>query len=92
MKKHLTKETALVIDNCDDWDKVRRYFTGVAIDRGHYCWFIDGKLHRKDGPAIEYYNGTKSWWLNGYSYSQEEWFERLTPEQKEKAIWNMDNW
>ena len=24
-----------------------------------------GNLHRLDGPAIEYADGTKSWWLNG---------------------------
>jgi hypothetical protein len=23
-----------------------------------------GKLHREDGPAIEYDNGHKSWWIN----------------------------
>ena len=28
-------------------------------------WFLDGTLHREDGPAIEYANGTKWWWLNG---------------------------
>ena len=27
-------------------------------------WFIDGKRHREDGPAIEYYNGNKEWFLN----------------------------
>lgn len=25
----------------------------------------DGKLHRLDGPAIEYANGDKSWYVNG---------------------------
>ena len=24
-----------------------------------------GKLHREDGPAIEYANGPKEWWQNG---------------------------
>ena len=24
----------------------------------------DGQLHRLDGPAIEYSDGTKSWWVN----------------------------
>jgi hypothetical protein len=24
-----------------------------------------GQLHRVDGPAIEWTDGTKSWWLNG---------------------------
>jgi hypothetical protein len=28
-------------------------------------WYLNGKLHREDGPAIEYKNGDKSWWLNG---------------------------
>jgi hypothetical protein len=23
------------------------------------------KLHRTDGPAVEYDNGTKEWWING---------------------------
>ena len=25
----------------------------------------DGKYHREDGPAIEYTNGTKAWYLHG---------------------------
>ena len=25
----------------------------------------DGKLHRTDGPAVEYVHGTKAWYLNG---------------------------
>jgi len=28
-------------------------------------WSLNGKLHRVDGPAIEYQNGAKFWWLNG---------------------------
>ena len=31
---------------------------------GHKYWFLDGKLHREDGPAIEYTNGDKEWYLN----------------------------
>lgn len=26
--------------------------------------YEDGKLHRVNGPAIEYLDGTKYWWLN----------------------------
>ena len=25
----------------------------------------DGQLHRIDGPAVEYKDGTKEWWING---------------------------
>ena len=28
-------------------------------------WYLNGKLHREDGPAIEYADGSKEWWLNG---------------------------
>jgi hypothetical protein len=28
-------------------------------------WYLDNKLHRTDGPAIEHAIGTREWWLNG---------------------------
>jgi hypothetical protein len=28
-------------------------------------WYLNGKYHREDGPAIELANGHKVWWLNG---------------------------
>lgn len=51
-----------------------------------------GKLHREDGPAIEYANGDKLWWLNDILYSEEEFLRRtqgveMTLEQIEKAAW-----
>jgi|SRR5579859_2522401 len=32
---------------------------------GHKAWYLDGKLHREDGPAIEYASGTRFWFLYG---------------------------
>jgi len=40
----------------------------VEIDnKGMVSWFKFGtdKRHREDGPAIEYVNGTKFWYVNG---------------------------
>jgi hypothetical protein len=34
-------------------------------EEGTKRWYLNGKLHREDGPAIEYANGAKEWWLNG---------------------------
>jgi len=34
-------------------------------DGGTKEWFLNGKRHREDGPAIEYASGTKAWFLNG---------------------------
>jgi hypothetical protein len=32
---------------------------------GTKCWYLNGKLHREDGPAVEWDNGNKWWFLNG---------------------------
>ena len=35
-------------------------------DKGTVRWFNrDGKYHRNDGPAIEYQDGSKEYYLNG---------------------------
>ena len=39
----------------------------LKIDNnGNKRWYnSDGQLHREDGPAIEWADGTKEWWING---------------------------
>jgi len=32
---------------------------------GNKEWFLNGNLHREDGPAIEWADGHKEWYLNG---------------------------
>ena len=50
-----------------------------------YCLYKDGVLHREDGPAVEYSNGDKQWYLFGsrhridgpaveYSDGSKEWW------------------
>ena len=39
-------------------------YTVKVDDSGHKFWYVNGKLHREDGPAIEYANGSKFWYLN----------------------------
>lgn len=38
----------------------------IGLD-GTVMWRLDGVLHRVDGPAVTYENGTKHWYLNGKS-------------------------
>ena len=33
----------------------------------------NGQLHREDGPAIEYLDGNKYWFLNGVEYNEKEY-------------------
>jgi len=36
-----------------------------VFDNGNKHWYLNGKLHREDGPAIECVDGDKTWYLNG---------------------------
>ena len=40
------------------------YTVKVCAD-GEKYWYLNGELHREDGPAIEWANGYKAWFLNG---------------------------
>ena len=44
----------------------------MKIDRfGDKSWWLNYKLHREDGPAIEYADGCKSWYLNGKRHRED---------------------
>ena len=48
----------------------------VIIDDpiGDYkMWYINGKQHREDGPAVEWGHGEKQYWLDDVRYSYEDW-------------------
>ena len=32
---------------------------------GEKCWYLDGKLHRVDGPAVIHADGDKCWYQHG---------------------------
>ena len=34
-------------------------------------WHFKNKLHREDGPAVEYAQGSKSWYLNGKRHRED---------------------
>ena len=36
-----------------------------VYENGDKEWYLNGKCHREDGPAIERANGNKFWYLNG---------------------------
>jgi hypothetical protein len=38
----------------------------VKVNRyGDRFWYLNGNLHREDGPSVEYADGTRQWYLNG---------------------------
>jgi hypothetical protein len=39
---------------------------GLHINKfGIKNWYVNDKCHREDGPAVEWPNGDKKWYLNG---------------------------
>lgn len=58
------RETVAIKSN---YFREKRVFMSVCTTRadGTKAWWLRGKLHREDGPAVEYSNGDKEWRLNG---------------------------
>jgi len=43
---------------------------GLVEDaNGSKHWYLNGELHRMDGPAVEFANGSKRWYVNGIQYT-----------------------
>ena len=43
----------------------------VKVYTNRTDWYLNGKRHREDGPAIELSNGDKYWYINGEELSEE---------------------
>ena len=72
-------------------------YTVKVHNDGAKEWWLNGKRHREDGPAIEYSSGTKSWWLNGkrhredgpaleYPSGDKEWWLNGKPVTEEEVM------
>ena len=49
---------------------------------GAKSWFLNGKLHREDGPASERSNGAKHWWLNNNNFSEKNYWKAIEKYKK----------
>jgi hypothetical protein len=46
-------------------------YTVKVYPKGSKFWYLNGKLHREVGPAIEGVYGTMSWYLNGKPHRED---------------------
>ena len=65
-------------------------YTVKVWANGSKFWYLNGKLHREDGPAIEWADGdkfwcSKSWYLSGERVTEEE-HKRLTSKVVEMTM------
>jgi hypothetical protein len=47
-----------------------KYEVQVYAD-GDKFWYLNGKLHREDGPAVEESDGSKDWYLNDQRHRED---------------------
>ena len=43
----------------------------VIVTKEKIRWYLNDRLHRVDGPAVEYADGTKRWFLNGKRHRED---------------------
>ena len=56
----------------------------VKVDNdGSKEWYLNGKKHREDGPAVEEANGSKYWYLNGKCHREDVEGHTITIDGKE---------
>ena len=46
-------------------------YTVIIDTAGCKEWYLNDKLHREDGPAVEWASGTKYWYLNGKRHRED---------------------
>jgi hypothetical protein len=46
-------------------------YTVKVYDTGNKFWYLNGKRHREDGPAIELANGSKFWYLDDIRHRED---------------------
>ena len=49
----------------------------VKVYDNYTEWYLNDQRHREDGPAIEYSDGSKHWWLNGKGYTESDYKKEI---------------
>ena len=90
-------EIAKISTTPEYWRLRGQGFTGVihfehSMFKISFFYLKNGDPHREDGPAHVFCSGEKEWFLNGIKVTAQQVFDQLTPEQQEKAVWEINEW
>ena len=56
-------------------------------DMGTIHWYnTTADIHKEDGPAVIYANGTSGWFFKGEHYSFNEWLKRTPIPDEQKLL------
>ena len=56
---------------------------------GETAWYFNGAVHRIDGPAVVWNNGTVEWWLDDMPYSFNEYVKLAKWTDKQIVEWKL---
>jgi hypothetical protein len=73
----INKKSTGIIESCDG------SFHYASNGIFHYK---NGELHREDGPAFEWTNGKKEWYLNGKHYYKNEYKIEIEKLRKSRIL------
>lgn len=65
----------------------------MLVQTTHYgvkYWRLNNRLHREDGPAVIFPDGSIEWWLNGNQCTFNRWLELSEVSDEEKAILKLE--
>jgi len=63
-----------------------------TYEDGHKEWYLNGKPHREDGPAVERTNGGKEWYLEGVLLDERAYNEELNWPSCAEKDYQIHNW
>ena len=65
-------------DVYDEDGKYKPNLNGELDEDGDRIWTnSEGEYHREDGPAIEWSDGVKSWYIDDKNFTKDEWLQWL---------------
>lgn len=70
----MNKPIVLKVNN---WKDVPKDFVGI-VEYGEYkYWVKNRELHREDGPAVEYFDGSKDFYLEGRRLQKDDYLREI---------------
>ncbi len=51
--------------------------TCETYPNGDKAWRLNDQRHREDGPAREWSDDSKWWYLNGQEYTEDEYYQEM---------------
>ena len=81
------------VNNCGIYITKHPNFTGCLINKivKNKAWYKEGKWHREDGPAVEWADGFKAWYLNNIRYSEQDYKIAMRKIKLEIVLKRLDN-